>query len=76
MERIEESRRFAGSPLLPLAVIHVLLFAASLAVGAILRHGPSFAIPTVPSKMRGDFLPRIRRRFVGRHFSSLDRRCR
>jgi hypothetical protein len=48
MERAEQSRRFAGPPLLLLAVIHVLLFAASLAVGAILRHGPSYANPYGP----------------------------
>jgi hypothetical protein len=48
MEQIGRSRRFAGPPLLPLAVVHVLLFAASLAVGAILRHGPSYANPYGP----------------------------
>jgi hypothetical protein len=48
MERIKQSRRFAGPPLLSLAVVHVLLFAASLAAGAILRHGPSYANPYGP----------------------------
>jgi hypothetical protein len=49
MKSIERSRRFAGPPLLPVAVIHVLLFAASMAVGAILRHGgPSYANPYGP----------------------------
>ncbi len=50
MERSERSRRFAGPPLLPLALVHVVLFAAGLAVGAILRHGPSYANPYGPIK--------------------------
>ncbi len=45
---MEHSRRFAGPPLLPLAVIHVLLFAASVIAGAILRHGPGFTNPYGP----------------------------
>ncbi|HEX3435656.1 MAG TPA: hypothetical protein VHT24_02735 [Pseudacidobacterium sp.] len=48
MKRFEQSHRFAGPPLLPVAVVHVSLFAASLAVGAILRHGQGFANPYGP----------------------------
>lgn len=42
------SRPFAGPPLLPLAAVHVLLFAASLAVSAVLRHGQAYANPYGP----------------------------
>ncbi|HEX4810394.1 MAG TPA: hypothetical protein VH325_15765 [Bryobacteraceae bacterium] len=45
---MERSPRFAGPPLLSLAVVHVLLFVASQAVGIILRHGPSYANPYGP----------------------------
>ncbi len=48
MKRIDPSHPFAGPPLLPLAVVHVLLFAASLAVNAILRHGQAYANPYGP----------------------------
>jgi hypothetical protein len=48
MESTQRLRRFAGPPLLPLALVHVLLFAASLAVGAMLRGGPSYANPYGP----------------------------
>jgi len=39
------SSRFAGPPLLPLAIVHILLFAANLASAALLRHGPPFVTP-------------------------------
>lgn len=45
MQSTESPRRFAGPPLLSVAIIHVLLFGASMAVGAMLRHGPSYANP-------------------------------
>jgi hypothetical protein len=48
MKSPQRPRRFAGPPLLPVALVHVLLFAASLAVGAILRHGPGYANPYGP----------------------------
>lgn len=48
MEQIERSRKFAGPPLLPVAIIHVLLFGASVAVSAILRHGQTYANPYGP----------------------------
>jgi hypothetical protein len=48
MKRLQESRRFAGPPLLALAVVHVLLFAASMAAGAILRHGQPYPNPYGP----------------------------
>jgi hypothetical protein len=48
MKAFPQPRRFAGPPLLPVALVHVLLFAASLAVGAILRHGSSYANPYGP----------------------------
>src|SRR5260370_9521767 len=36
---------FAGPPLLPVAIVHTLLFAASLVAGALLMHGPAFVNP-------------------------------
>src|SRR5262245_1368262 len=48
MERIDQLRSHAGPPLLSLAVVHTLLFAASLAAGTILRHGPGYANPYGP----------------------------
>ena len=48
MKRLEESRRFAGPSLLTLAVVHVLLFAASMAAGTILRHGQIYPSPYGP----------------------------
>ena len=48
MKSSQESRGFAGPPLLPVALVHVLLFAASLAVGAMMRHGSSYANPYGP----------------------------
>lgn len=37
--------RFAGPPLLPLALVYTLLFAANLASAALLRHGVPFVSP-------------------------------
>src|SRR3954471_8288888 len=37
--------RFAGPPLLPVALIHILLFAASLIFAAVLRRGAPFVTP-------------------------------
>src|ERR1700720_612953 len=37
--------RFAGPPLLPLAVVYTLLFVANIASAILLRHGPSFITP-------------------------------
>ncbi|HZQ56272.1 MAG TPA: hypothetical protein VFB14_29050 [Bryobacteraceae bacterium] len=48
MKSSQRPRRFAGPALLPVALAHVLLFAASLAVGAILRHGSEYANPYGP----------------------------
>jgi len=39
------STRFAGPPLLPLAIVHVLLFVANIASAVLLRHGPPFVTP-------------------------------
>jgi len=36
--------RFAGPALLPLAIVHTLLFVANIASAVLLRHGPSFGI--------------------------------
>ena len=48
MKRNEESRRFAGPPLLALGIVHVLLFAASMVSGAMLRHGQIYPSPYGP----------------------------
>ncbi len=49
MERNQQLRSHAGPPLLPLAVVHTLLFVASIAAGAVLRHGgPTYANPFGP----------------------------
>ena len=48
MKSFQRPRRFAGPPLLPVALVHVLLFAGSLAVGAILHHGSNYANPYGP----------------------------
>jgi hypothetical protein len=45
MKRNIEIRPFAGPPLLPVAIVHTLLFAASLVAGALLMHGPAFVNP-------------------------------
>jgi hypothetical protein len=37
--------RFAGPALLPLAIVHTLLFAANIASLVLLRHGPPFVTP-------------------------------
>jgi hypothetical protein len=37
--------RFAGPPLLALAIVHTLLFVANIASTVLLRHGPSFVTP-------------------------------
>ena len=37
--------RFAGPLLLPIAIVHTLLFVASIASAFLLRHGPSFVTP-------------------------------
>jgi len=37
--------RFAGPSLLPLAIVHILLFVANIASAVLLRHGPSFVTP-------------------------------
>src|SRR3984893_15863538 len=37
--------RFAGPPLLPLAIVHTLLFIASVVSAALLRHGAPFVTP-------------------------------
>src|SRR6266851_8843077 len=37
--------RFAGPPLLPLAIVHTLLFIASIVSAALLRHGAPFVTP-------------------------------
>ncbi len=37
--------RFAGPPLLPLAIVHTLLFVANIASAVLLRHGPPFVTP-------------------------------
>jgi hypothetical protein len=37
--------RFAGPPLLPLAIVYTLLFVANFASAVLLRHGPSFVTP-------------------------------
>jgi len=37
--------RFAGPPLLPLAIVYTLLFVANIATAVLLRHGPSFVTP-------------------------------
>jgi hypothetical protein len=37
--------RFAGPPLLPLAIVHTLLFVANIATPVLLRHGPPFVTP-------------------------------
>lgn len=37
--------RFAGPPLLPLAIVHTLLFAASIVSALLLRHGQPFVTP-------------------------------
>jgi hypothetical protein len=37
--------RFAGPRLLPLAIVHTLLFVANVASAVLLRHGPSFVTP-------------------------------
>ena len=39
------SRPFAGPPLLPVAIVHILLFAANLVAGVLLKHGPAFVNP-------------------------------
>jgi len=39
------STRFAGPPLLPLAIVYTLLFVANIASAVLLRHGPSFVTP-------------------------------
>jgi hypothetical protein len=48
MKSSQRPPRFAGPQLLPVALVHVVLFAASLAVSAILRHGPTYANPYGP----------------------------
>lgn len=40
----------AGPPLLPLALVHAALFAASLGAGALLRHGAPFVTPYGPAE--------------------------
>jgi hypothetical protein len=37
--------RFAGPPLLPLAIVHTVLFVASIVSAALLRHGARFVTP-------------------------------
>src|ERR1700738_886512 len=37
--------RFAGPPLLPLAIVHTLLFVANIASAVLLRHGTPFVTP-------------------------------
>jgi hypothetical protein len=37
--------RFAGPPLLPLAIVHTLLFAASIISAVLFHHGPPFVTP-------------------------------
>ena len=39
------TRAFAGPPLLPVSIVYLLLFAASLVAGALLKHGPAFVNP-------------------------------
>jgi hypothetical protein len=47
-QRSDTTRSHAGPSLLSLAVVHLVLFAASLIVSAILRHGPGYANPYGP----------------------------
>jgi hypothetical protein len=47
--KLDSTTRFAGPPLLPVAAIHVLLFAANLIFAALLRHGAPFATPFADS---------------------------
>jgi hypothetical protein len=41
---------FRGPSLILLATVHIVLFAAGLAVGAALRHGPSYVTPFAPAE--------------------------
>lgn len=47
---MKHAARFHGPPLVPLATVHVLLFAAGLVAAAALRHGPSYLTPFAPAE--------------------------
>ena len=42
--------RFRGPSLIPLAIVHILLFVAGLASAAMLRHGASYVTPFAPAE--------------------------
>ena len=48
---MQQHPRFRGPSLLLLAIVHVLLFAANLAVAAALRHGAPFINPFAPAEL-------------------------
>ena len=48
---MKQHPRFRGPSLLLLAIVHVLLFAANLAVAAALRHGAPFINPFAPAEL-------------------------
>jgi len=47
---MKQSPRFRGPSLLLLAIVHLLLFAANLAVVAVLRHGAPYVNPFAPAE--------------------------
>jgi hypothetical protein len=46
----EQRPRFRGPSLVMLATVHILIFAAGLAAGAMLRHGAPFVTPFAPAE--------------------------
>ncbi len=48
--------RFRGPSLIPLATVHILLFAAGLVTAAALRHGASFVTPFAPADELRSFI--------------------
>jgi hypothetical protein len=55
MKRDGSVQSHAGPPLLLLALVHVLLFAASLVAGALLRHGSAYVNPYAAAEVVRDF---------------------
>jgi hypothetical protein len=52
---MKSTSRFRGPSLILLATVHILLFAASLAAAAVLRHGAPFVTPFAPAEALRSF---------------------
>jgi len=66
---MKQKSAFRGPSLLLLAIVHVLLFAANLAVAAVLRHGAPYVNPFAPAEaVRGFFLQNPSATHIGSFF--------